>query len=499
MDLPIEVAPSASKAVSAKQRLPGEHLLAIQHLPREAAGKPGEPVIQEETRGELHPARRRASVDRNEERKGRDKVRGKLPLDCAFAKGLLHQFEFEALEIPKAAMDELARSARRVFSQVSLFDQGDREPVQGCFSGNTGSKDARSHDEQVESTVGKREKAVHGGAFYGQKRGSRPSKSLPWTILASRYRDVSMSQSRLTKTIKVLADPVRLRILHLLRQKEITVSELLAVLNLGQSRVSGHLAKLAEESLVTTRREGRFVVYSTPTEFPEDAATVVAAAIAKFSESKEAAHDLKALKDALRSRDAGMPPDSLGSDYLPGRTWEGLAKALLAILPKRRIADLGIGRGDLTLLLAESAEHLIAVDLDPQALTRAKARAREKGIASRMDFRLGDLNDPPIEHGEVDLWILSQVLHLCTDPERALHAAFARLSRGGQIVILDLLAHSESWVLARLQHSRLGFRESTLKRMLVTAGFAEVDVRRVARDQKPPHFVSILATGRKTR
>jgi ArsR family transcriptional regulator len=306
-----------------------------------------------------------------------------------------------------------------------------------------------------------------------------------------------MPPSLLSRRLRTLADPVRLRMLHLLTKHELAVTDLTEILNLGQSRVSGHLARMSEDGLVSTRREGRFVYYAGRVDGDGEAAAVCRPALELFGATDEARRDLQAVKAVLSHRASGPPPGTLGKDYLPGRTWEGFAKALLAVLPPRRIADLGIGTGELTLLLAQAARKIIAVDSDRQALARAAERFRAAGMSAKAEFREGDLLDPPIPKGEVDLWVLSQVLHLVGEPGRALKAAFRRLAPGGQVVVLDLLSHREAWVIERLGHVRMGFTESELSRLLRRAGFSEVAVRRVARDRKPPHFVSILGTGRK--
>lgn len=309
-----------------------------------------------------------------------------------------------------------------------------------------------------------------------------------------------MSLADLSRRVRVLGDPLRIRILSLLASEELAVSELVRILNSGQSRVSSHLAKLAEEELVFSRREGRFLLYRA--RLGEDAAedgwpAMARAVLEGFRSTSEATQDRDRLAHALKERDTGSPPDSMGKHYLPGRTWEGMSKALLQLLVPRRIADFGIGRGDLTLMLAEKAQTVIAVDLDAQRLAAAKGRAEALGLAHKISFREGDLQDPPIAIDEVDCWWLSQVLHLVAQPELAIAAAFEKLERGGTIIILDLLDHQETWVQERLGHRHLGFSQVALRGLLESAGFVDVDVRRAARDRKPPHFVSVLASGRK--
>jgi DNA-binding transcriptional ArsR family regulator len=60
---------------------------------------------------------------------------------------------------------------------------------------------------------------------------------------------------------KTLADPNRLMLLHLLRDGEKSVGQLVESLRLPQSNVSRHLAVLRERSLVETRREGTTIFY----------------------------------------------------------------------------------------------------------------------------------------------------------------------------------------------------------------------------------------------
>lgn len=298
-----------------------------------------------------------------------------------------------------------------------------------------------------------------------------------------------MGPEQLARNLKVLGDPLRIRILGVLQEQELNVSELAEIFNAGQPRLSTHLARLADAGLVAGRREGRHTYYGTVREaLPEPL-------FAGLRASPEFRTDRDALRSVLRRRRDTPPPGSLGRDYLPGRTWEGFAKALLAVLPPLRIADLGIGSGEMTVLLARAAGTVIAVDSSQEVLRRAQERVARAGLEN-VQLRAGDFREPPIRRGEVDVWLLSQVLHLVEDPERALKAAADRLEPGGRVVVLELLAHHESWVLERLGHRLQGFGEEDLTRLLEDAGFLDVSVERVSRDRKPPHFVTLMAVGR---
>src|SRR4030095_12860409 len=60
-----------------------------------------------------------------------------------------------------------------------------------------------------------------------------------------------------SRLLKALADETRLRVLNLLAQEELSGTDLMEILNLGQSRVSTHLALLKEVGLVNDRPQAR--------------------------------------------------------------------------------------------------------------------------------------------------------------------------------------------------------------------------------------------------
>ena len=64
------------------------------------------------------------------------------------------------------------------------------------------------------------------------------------------------------KSLRVIADPTRIRILSLLEQQDLSVAELQEVLAMGQSRISSHLAQLKQARLVEDRRSGKNVIYA---------------------------------------------------------------------------------------------------------------------------------------------------------------------------------------------------------------------------------------------
>lgn len=300
-----------------------------------------------------------------------------------------------------------------------------------------------------------------------------------------------------SRLLKALADETRLRILHLLGHEELSGTDLMEILNMGQSRISTHVALLKEVGLVVDRRHGRRSLFSIS---PGPAAGLWEDVLEENRTSPEFQADLAGL-EALRERRKlesrsyfDRVAAAFGEQILPGRTWEGLARALLQLAPRGRYADLGIGDGLLTLMLSEVAKSVTAVDISPEMLAQLRARAAKQGITN-IETVEGEIEDLPLPDGSFDVVVLSQALHHAVHPARALSEARRILVPGGRLLVIDLLAHTEEWVRDQLQHVHLGFAEVALGELLAEAGFERALVRRAARDPQPPHFMTLVATG----
>jgi ArsR family transcriptional regulator len=165
-------------------------------------------------------------------------------------------------------------------------------------------------------------------------------------------------------------------------------------------------------------------------------------------------------------------------------------------LPEIDIADLGAGEGTLSQLLARRARSVIAVDLSEKMVEFGSQLAREHGF-SNLEYRLGDIEAPPIAPETIDLAILSQALHHAINPAKAIRAAHRLLRPGGRILILDLLAHTFEQARELYADVWLGFTEVELLYALQKAGFVETEARVVSRETESPFFQTLLATGLK--
>lgn len=304
------------------------------------------------------------------------------------------------------------------------------------------------------------------------------------------------------KSLRALSDPTRLRIVALLEKHELSVNELQEITRLGQSRISTHLGLLSDCDLVRSRREGKRTFYRLNPDADAMAGEFIQLAIRGAKEMAEHAGDQINLKRiiARRSEQAQVFFNQVAGRfdrvYGPGRSWEAFGHLLLRILPPLVVADLGAGEGLLSELLARRCKKVIAVDNSEKIVAFGAAKAKKNGLKN-LEFRLGDLQNPPVEAGSVDLVILSQALHHAVDPAAALVSAAKLLKPHGQLLLLDLLAHKFDKARELYGDRWLGFAESDLHRWLETAGFKKIEISVVAREEQPPHFQTILASGEK--
>lgn len=307
----------------------------------------------------------------------------------------------------------------------------------------------------------------------------------------------------LVKSLRLLADSTRLRLLLLLEREELSVAEIQEILGMGQSRISAHLAQLKRAGFLQDRRAGKNIYYG-----PQPAAKTGALAklyeLAKAGtrEIPEAAADQTALKLVLRKRHDrardyfNKLAGKFGRSYCPGRTWKGVSHLLLTLVGPITVADLGAGEGTLAQMLAKHAKKVIAVDNSEKMVEFGTALAKEHGFKN-LDYRHGDIEEPPIEAGSVDLALLSQALHHAGRPAKAVAAAFRILKKGGRIAILDLLAHKFEQARELYADLWLGFSEVELHRMLKDAGFSKIEISVVARDEENPQLQTVFATALK--
>jgi ubiquinone/menaquinone biosynthesis C-methylase UbiE/DNA-binding transcriptional ArsR family regulator len=304
------------------------------------------------------------------------------------------------------------------------------------------------------------------------------------------------------KSLRALADPTRLRIIALLEGDELSVNELQDITRMGQSRISTHLGLLQDSGLVDSRREGKRTFYKLNATGDPSSREYIQLAVRGAREMPEHASDQINLKRILRRRQDqaqvyfNQIAGRFDRSYGPGRSWQAFGQLLLHILPPLVVADLGSGEGLLSELLARRCKKVIAVDNSEKMVTFGANKAKKNGLKN-LEFRLGNLQDPPIDPQSVDLVILSQALHHAEEPLKSVESAYRILKAGGQLLVLDLLKHNFESARELYGDRWLGFAESDLHHWLEQTGFKKIEISIVAREDQPPHFETILACGLK--
>lgn len=291
--------------------------------------------------------------------------------------------------------------------------------------------------------------------------------------------------------LNAAGEETRLRLLALLSQSELTVSEVVTILGQSQPRVSRHLKLLVEAGLVERRREGAWAFFRLS---PAGAAGAIAREISAWLDPKDPvlASDQARLAEVRHARaDAAARYfaahaaewDDIRSLHVPEALVEEAMREAVGPAPVRTLLDLGAGAGRMLELFAPLAERAIGVDLSPAMLAVARGRLEETGLRN-VQLRQGDIYALPVERNSVDLAVMHQVLHYLDDPARALREAARVLAPGGRLLVVDFAPHNEEALRDKHAHRRLGFSEQEIVGLLAQAGLETVLHRELAPDSR---------------
>lgn len=301
-----------------------------------------------------------------------------------------------------------------------------------------------------------------------------------------------MDLAQYVGTLNLLGDESRLRLCALLRERELSVTDLVRVTGLSQSRVSTHLARLKEAGFVRDRREGQHAYYGLSLDaLPGAARSLLAEAVEGADPTLEG--DLRRLR-ALEAERRGALPDSFVGEmerhYSPGRTWESLAAGFAALLRLGDVLDVGSGDGAAAVSLAPRCRSLTCVDTSPRMIEAATARLARFAHARAL---VADAHDLPFADGSFDSVLAFHTLTYAERPERTLEECARVLRPGGRVVLLSLDAHRQREVTAPFGERHAGFAPASLGSMLTRAGLAVVSSGVACREAKKPHFQVVLA------
>ena len=281
--------------------------------------------------------------------------------------------------------------------------------------------------------------------------------------------------------LSALGDSTRSRILALLEQGELAVSELCQALQLPQSTVSRHLRVLADDGWVATRSEGTRRHYRVAPSLPEEARALWALVRAELAGSAWLQDDRERARSVLARR----MERSRAFFSASAERWEELRAGLygdeVGILPLYgllepawTVGDLGTGTGHLASRLAPFVRRVLAVDRSPEMLAAAAGRG---GLAPNVELLEGELEELPIPDGTLDLAVLSLVLHLVSEPLAVLREVRRVLAPGGRLLLVDMRSHDREEYRETMGHVWLGFEPDRVREWLVAAGLVHLHLR----------------------
>jgi ArsR family transcriptional regulator len=290
-------------------------------------------------------------------------------------------------------------------------------------------------------------------------------------------------------TLRAAAEETRLRILALLAEGELSVSDLTDILGQSQPRISRHLKLLVEAGLVERHREGAWAFFRLADRGPP--ARFVRPVLDSLDRSDAQLADdharLAAVRDqraqAAQSFFARLAPtwDRIRSLHAPEAAVETAALEALGSKPVRTLLDLGTGTGKMLQVLAPRAVRAVGLDASHAMLSVARANLEKAGL-TRIELRQGDIYAPPFPRNSFDLVVIHQVLHYLDDPARAIREAARLIAPGGRLLVIDFAPHDLEFLREKEAHRRLGFAQEQ-----VAGWFSDAELDTVAtRDLAPP-------------
>ena len=311
----------------------------------------------------------------------------------------------------------------------------------------------------------------------------------------------------LNTALKAAGEETRLRVLALLAEAELTVSDLTDILRQSQPRISRHLKLLVEAGLVERFREGTWAFFRLAEH--GGGADVARALIERLNPGDQTiARDRERLSSVRQARAAAAQAyfrahaaewDRIRKLHVADEAVEDAIRAALSDKPFRSLLDLGTGTGRMLEMFGPDIERGLGLDLSLDMLLLARDRLERAGLRN-CSVRQGDIYDLPLANDSFDVVILHQVLHFLDDGARAIREAARVLRPGGRLLVVDFAPHEQEFLREQFAHRRLGFAPDTVMQWITASGLDPVMHKSLAPEPGPEGKIAVsLWLARDTR
>ncbi|MFH0944182.1 MAG: metalloregulator ArsR/SmtB family transcription factor [Planctomycetota bacterium] len=289
---------------------------------------------------------------------------------------------------------------------------------------------------------------------------------------------------------QILGDPTRARLLWLLASEELTVVEITRVTGLTQSRVSSHLGRLREVSLVVDRPDGSCRYYSVDPERMDAEVKNAWNLLRATTDDPVLDQDRERVLQVLASRSRPQTwtcsvAEQMERHYSPGRAWEATAWGIVGLARLGDVLDVASGDGLLAELLAPRSRSVTCLDRSEKVIAAGKKRLRH---LRQVRFGQGEMQDLPFTNGSFDQALLMNALTYSDDPAMVFREIHRVLRPEGTLVAVTLKRHGHRDALDRFNHVLPGFELDELREMLAEAGFRVQLCDVTSRERRPPHY-----------
>lgn len=290
---------------------------------------------------------------------------------------------------------------------------------------------------------------------------------------------------QLLSMLQAAADPTRLRLLFLLAEAELTVTELTTIMRQSQPRISRHLKLLCEAGLLERFKEGSWVFHrladaGLSAVFAKELMKLPLADRSVFEADRARLAQVRAGRAAAAAEffRANAPEwERIRLLHAPEKDVENAILRVLGTGPIDSLLDVGTGTGRMLELLAPHLRRGVGVDVSPEMLAIARHRLEHAG-AHHCQVRLADLYRLPFRTATAetgfDAAVFHQVLHYLDEPQAAVAEVARVLKPGGHLVIADFAPHELEFLRSELQHRRLGFSDREVEGWFAAANLERV-------------------------